>query len=47
MLEVNLPSKPAAIITPSGEMGLALKRAMAQSSQPLSKLIELVETRGD
>ena len=47
VLEVNLPGKPTAIVTPSGETGLAPKRAMPQSGQPLSKLIELVGKRGD
>ena len=47
MLEVNSLGKPTAIVTPSGEMGLALKRAMPQSGQPLSKFIELVGKRGD
>ena len=46
MLEVNLPGNPAAIVTLSGEMGLALKRATPQSSQPLAKLIELVGKEG-
>ena len=47
MLDVNLPGKPTAIVTPSGEMGLVPKRAMPQSGQPLSKPIELVGKRGD
>ena len=47
MLEVNSPGKPAAIVTSSGETGLAPKRATPQSGQPLSKLIELVRKRGD
>ena len=47
VLEVNLPGKPTAIVTPSGETGLAPKRATPQSGQPLSKLVELVEKRGD
>ena len=46
MLEVNSPGKPTAIVTPSGETGLAPKRATPQSGQPLSKLIELVEKMG-
>ena len=47
VLEVNLPGKPAAIVTPSGDMGLAPNWATPQSGQPLSKLIELVQKRGD
>ena len=47
MLEVNFLGKHAAIVTPSGETGLAPKRATPQSGQPLSKLIELVGKRGD
>ena len=47
MLEVNLPGKPTAIVTPSGETGLAPKRVTPQSVQPLSKLIELVGNIGD
>ena len=44
---MNSPGKPAAIVPLSGETGLAPKRAMPQSGQPLSKLIELVGKRGD
>ena len=47
MLDVNLLGKPTAIVAPSGQTGLAPKRATPQSGQPLSKLIELVGKRGD
>ena len=47
VLEVNLPGKTVAIVTPPGETDSAPKRATPQSGQLLSKLIELVGKRGD